>query len=229
MLIDRLHHGRYKLSSLISLAGVLAVYVMAQSLQAPAEMVAQEAIELTTTLIEPLLQRAPATPQPPKRAEPQQVVTREAPMAMPAETFKALTPTEPSRPSPLPTQAMPQLAPAQALAEAPKVVAQIPVNVNVENNYVSNVRATLNANKRYPTGREASLQRPAGKARVWFVLFRNGSLQEAGIEESSNSILLDNAALTTVRRTDYAPWPEGSWPSQTQHKFTVTLDFVPFN
>ena len=65
--------------------------------------------------------------------------------------------------------------------------------------------------------------------KVWFVLLRNGSLQEAGIDDSSNSIILDNAALATVRRTTYAPWPEGTWPSQAQHKFTVTLDFVPLN
>jgi protein TonB len=91
------------------------------------------------------------------------------------------------------------------------------------------VRAQLNANKRYPTGREASLQRPSGKAVVWFVLNRNGTLSDAGIEDSSNSIILDNAALSTVRRTSYATWPEGSWPGQSQHRFTVTLDFVPVN
>jgi TonB family protein len=97
------------------------------------------------------------------------------------------------------------------------------------NNYTASIRATLNSNKRYPTGREASLQRPAGKVKLWFVLTRNGSLQEAGIDESSNSIILDNAALATVRRTTYMAWPEGSWPGQSQHKFTVTLDFLPLN
>ena len=99
----------------------------------------------------------------------------------------------------------------------------------MESSYVATVRAQLNANKRYPTGREASLQRPSGKAVVWFVLNRNGALHEAGIEDSSNSIILDNAALSTVRRTSYATWPEGSWPGQSQHRFTVTLDFVPVN
>jgi len=64
---------------------------------------------------------------------------------------------------------------------------------------------------------------------VWFVLNRNGTLQDAGIDDTSNSILLDNAALSTVRRTSYTPWPEGSWPGQAQHRFTVTLDFVPLN
>jgi protein TonB len=106
---------------------------------------------------------------------------------------------------------------------------QPPISVSLENNYIVSVRATLNANKRYPTGREASLQRPSGKVKLWFVLARNGALQDAGIDESSNSIILDNAALATLRRTTYTPWPEGSWASQSQHKFTVTLDFVPLN
>jgi protein TonB len=116
----------------------------------------------------------------------------------------------------------------QAVAEPAKPPPP-PSSAAVENAYVVSVRTLLNANKRYPTGREASLQRPSGKAMVWFVLNRNGNLQEAGIEDTSNSILLDNAALSTVRRTNYTPWPEGSWPGQAQHRFTVTLDFVPLN
>jgi protein TonB len=119
--------------------------------------------------------------------------------------------------------------PLNQTQEVPKPTQPIPVNVSLENNYIASVRAMLNANKRYPTGREASLQRPAGKVKLWFVLTRNGAIQDAGIDESSNSIILDNAALSTVRRTTYTPWPEGSWPSQSQHKFTVTLDFVPLN
>jgi protein TonB len=118
---------------------------------------------------------------------------------------------------------------ASPVQEAPKIAAQPPISVSLENNYIVSVRAILNANKRYPTGREASLQRPSGKVKLWFVLARNGALQDAGIDESSNSIILDNAALSTLRRTTYAPWPEGSWTSQSQHKFTVTLDFVPLN
>ena len=89
-------------------------------------------------------------------------------------------------------------APFQSV-EAPKMQPPAAVAVSLENNYIASVRATLNANKRYPTGREASLQRPSGKVKVWFVLLRNGSLQEAGIDESSNSIILDiNSWLRAV-------------------------------
>ena len=235
LLIDRLNQERHKLSSLGSLLLVFFVFSMAQAIKGPAEMLAQEAMEITTTLIEPLLQ-----PTPPKSApqiakpEPQSkmlalpnVPTTPAPIEPVREvTAAAESPRPIPTPTPTPAPSLPTATPVQ---EVPKMAAQPPISVSLENNYIVSVRATLNANKRYPTGREASLQRPSGKVKLWFVLARNGALQDAGIDESSNSIILDNAALSTLRRTTYAPWPEGSWASQSQHKFTVILDFVPLN
>ena len=235
LLIDRLNQDRHKLSSLGSLLLVFFVFSMAQAIKGPAEMLAQEAMELTTTLIEPLLQPKPPKPAPQvAKPEPQpkmlalpNVPTTPAPIEPVREVNAA---AESPRPIPTPTPTpVPSLPTASPVQEAPKIAAQPPISVSLENNYIVSVRAILNANKRYPTGREASLQRPSGKVKLWFVLARNGALQDAGIDESSNSIILDNAALSTLRRTTYAPWPEGSWASQSQHKFTVTLDFVPLN
>ena len=231
LVIDRLNQERHKLSSLGSLLLVFFVFSMAKAIKGPAEMLAQEAMELTTTLIEPLLQPPPKTPPPQVKQpepKPKMLAMPNAPTTpAPIEPVREITAAaESPRPLPAPTPSAPVLAPAQ---ESPKIAPQPPVSVSLENNYIVSVRATLNANKRYPTGREASLQRPSGKVKLWFVLARSGALQDAGIEESSNSIILDNAALSTLRRTTYAPWPEGSWASQSQHKFTVTLDFVPLN
>ena len=233
VLIDRLNQERHKLSSLGSLLLVFFVFSMAQAIKGPAEMLAQEAMELTTTLIEPLLQPPPKTPPPQVKQpepKPKMLALPNVPMTpAPIEPAREVTAAaESPRPIPTPTPA-PSLPTATPVQEAPKMAAQPPISVSLENNYIVSVRATLNANKRYPTGREASLQRPSGKVKLWFVLARNGTLQDAGIDESSNSIILDNAALSTLRRTTYAPWPEGSWASQSQHKFTVTLDFVPLN
>ena len=238
-LIDRLNQERHKLSSLGSLLLVFFVFSMAQAIKGPAEMLAQEAMELTTTLIEPLLQPPPKTPPPQVKQpepKPKMLAMPNAPITpAPIEPAREVTaaaesprpiPTPTPTPTPTPAPSLPTATPVQ---EAPKVAVQPPVSVSLENNYIVSVRATLNANKRYPTGREASLQRPSGKVKLWFVLARNGALQDAGIDESSNSIILDNAALSTLRRTTYAPWPEGTWASQSQHKFTVTLDFVPLN
>ena len=237
LLIDRLNQERHKLSSLGSLLLVFFVFSMAQAIKGPAEMLAQEAMELTTTLIEPLLQPPPKTPPPQVKQpepKPKMLAMPNAPITpAPIEPAREVTAAaESPRPIPTPTPTptpAPSLPTATPVQEAPKVAVQPPVSVSLENNYIVSVRATLNANKRYPTGREASLQRPSGKVKLWFVLARNGALQDAGIDESSNSIILDNAALSTLRRTTYAPWPEGSWASQSQHKFTVTLDFVPLN
>jgi protein TonB len=211
---------------------------MAQAIKGPAEMLAQEAMELTTTLIEPLLQPKPPKPVPlvPKpEPQPKMLALPNVPNVpmtpAPIEPVREVTAAaESPRPAPTPTPTpAPSLPTATPVQEAPKMAVQPPISVSLENNYIVSVRATLNANKRYPTGREASLQRPSGKVKLWFVLARSGALQDAGIDESSNSIILDNAALSTLRRTTYAPWPEGSWASQSQHKFTVTLDFVPLN
>ena len=233
ILIDRLNQERHKLSSLGSLLLVFFVFSMAQAIKGPAEMLAQEAMELTTTLIEPLLQPPPKTPSPQVKQpepKPKMLALPNVPMTpAPTEPVREVTAAaESPRPITAPTPA-PSLPTATPVQEAPKMAAQPPISVSLENNYIVSVRATLNANKRYPTGREASLQRPSGKVKLWFVLARNGALQDAGIDESSNSIILDNAALSTLRRTTYAPWPEGSWATQSQHKFTVTLDFVPLN
>ena len=88
------------------------------------------------------------------------------------------------------------------------------------------MRAYLNGTKRYPTSREASMQHPQGKVRIWFVLKRDGSLVDAGIEDSSNSILLDNAGLATVKRGTLPPF-ENAFGSEETHRFTVDLDFHP--
>lgn len=223
--IDRLNQERHKLSGLGSLLLLVLVVNMAQTLKTPAEILANEAMELTTTLIEPLLQPAPKIQTPPtKQAEIKPKTISSVPTA--AEPVKESVPSETLRPVQSPTAPVPQATVAPV--EVPKVQTAAP-SVSLENNYIASIRATLNANKRYPTGREASLQRPAGKVKVWFVLNRQGALQEAGVDESSNSIILDNAALATVRRTAYTPWPESTWPNLAQHKFTVTLDFVPLN
>lgn len=237
--LDAINQERHTLSAIFSMCLVALVFSMAQSFKGPAELAAQEVMELTTTLMEPLFEK----PKPPEaRPEPKPKNFPPAPtptptprqelkqeVMVPAESMRA-APAQPAAPVAQTTPAAPSAPVALATPEIPRPVApQVPPSLSLENNYIASVRSTLNANKRYPTGREASLQRPAGKVKIAFVLARNGSLVEASVEESSNSIILDNAALATVRRTNYAAWPDGSWPSQSQHKFTVSLDFVPLN
>ena len=241
MWVDRLNDQRHNVSSVVSLSMVGAIWFMTQSIVPMQRSLSEEPMELSLLTPEPVkpVIQPPASPPPVQPPKPTITPAKLAPTPPPLATPAAVTPlaapattsapTETARVDAIrPVQAAPAVT-AAPVAETVKTHAPPPSSAAVENAYVVNVRALLNANKRYPTGREASLQRPSGKAVVWFVLNRNGTLQEAGIDGSSNSILLDNAALSTVRRTSYTPWPEGSWPGQSHHRFTVTLDFIPLS
>lgn len=244
MWIERLNDQRHNLSSSASLAVMGLIWLLSQTLISTPRQALQEAMELS--FVEPeRAPMAPALPPPlvqPKLNLPQPEKTK--PQSVPTPELKALATSTPTTASTATASANAEPVKAESPRPQPAVVASpvspppiaepvkpapAPTSASIESSYVATLRAQLNANKRYPTGREASLQRPSGKAVVWFVLNRNGALHEAGIEDSSNSIILDNAALSTVRRTSYATWPEGSWPGQSQHRFTVTLDFVPVN
>lgn len=248
MWVDRLNDQRHNVSSAVSLCMVAVIWLMSQSILPLQRSLLEEPMELSLLTPEPVrpVMQAPAPPPPVQPPKPVLTPSKATPtlptpsplLAVPSPTAPVTatppTPTAPNEPAkveaPRPVQAAPAVTP-QPVAEPAKPLPPppSPSSAAVENAYVVNVRTLLNANKRYPTGREASLQRPSGKAVVWFVLNRNGTLQDAGIDDTSNSILLDNAALSTVRRTSYTPLPEGSWPGQAQHRFTVTLDFVPLN
>jgi protein TonB len=243
MWVDRLNDQRHNVSSVVSLCMVGAIWFMTQSIIPLQRSLSEEPMELSLLTPEPVkpVIQPPAPPPPVQPPKPTLTSAKPAPTPPPLATPATVAPQAAPATASAPTEAARveatrpvQTAPAATAAPVAENVKPLappppPASAAVEAAYVTSVRALLNANKRYPTGREASLQRPSGKAVVWFVLNRNGTLQEAGIESSSNSILLDNAALSTVRRTSYTPWPEGSWPGQSQHRFTVTLDFVPLS
>jgi len=125
---------------------------------------------------------------------------------------------------PAPTNTAPVLhaAPAPAATEPPHKS-----TASAEAEYAARLKALLNASKRYPTGRQASQQRPQGVVKLWFTLNRAGTLLDAGLLEAADSNLLNDAALTTVRRASYPPFAAELWPGQEQHKFTVDIDFLP--
>jgi len=142
--------------------------------------------------------------------------------ATPSASEPATVPAAPAAPAP-PAQAAPMPA-----TEAPPAPPAPRNTASTENSFIGKVRAYLEAGKRYPTGREASSLRPRGKTRVWFVLARaGGEAVDAGIDDSSGSILLDNAALATVRRGRFPAFPDEAWPGKTAHRFTAELDYVP--
>ncbi|PRC94685.1 TonB family protein [Solimicrobium silvestre] len=150
----------------------------------------------------------------------QETVTN-SPSAEVAAAVPVALNTPVTNPTPTPTL-MPTPAPVASAAEPAK-----PNNASIEAGYIAKLRAHLNSIKRYPTGREASQQKPQGKVKVWFVLSRNGAVVEQGIEESSNSMLLDDAAKKTINRSSFTAFPESSWAGEATHKFSAELDFIP--
>ncbi len=173
-------------------------------------------------MVEPPVERPhevqPQTPAPIPVRTPAPAVLQPLPMPAPAPLAsvpEALAIPEPVRESPRP-------AAAATVAQEPPP----PASADGEAAYVGKLRQMLNAIKRYPTGREASLLRPTGTVRVWLIIDRNGRLLERGIETSSDSILLDNAALRTVAAGNYPAIPAELWRGESQHRFHADLDFV---
>ncbi|AON52580.1 energy transducer TonB [Herbaspirillum seropedicae] len=176
-------------------------------------------------------QPKPQVEPPPKPVEPPKKQEAPQPVAKPAPVKQAPAPVDPAPPSAnAPVLPAPPSTPAAPPVQAAPVVppAPPPVNTaNIEQTYVGQLRAHLNSIKRYPTGREASTLRPQGKVRVWFVLRRDGSVVDSGIESSSNSMLLDDAARKTINRAAFAPFPDDTYKGESTHRFTADLDFIP--
>lgn len=146
---------------------------------------------------------SPALNAPPAAERPVTAVVREA------------SPAAISAPAPVP-------APPPAPVENPRTLV-----ASLEGEYAGKLRAMLNATKRYPTGRQASQQRPQGRVKVWFTLSRQGALLDVGVLESSSANLLDDAAVATVRRGAYPPFPANTWLGEEQRRFHAELDFTP--
>ncbi|WP_238531355.1 TonB family protein [Collimonas fungivorans] len=178
----------------------------------------------------PVITPPPQVPTPPQVVKPVPVAQPVRQPTPPQAVSQAPVSTIPSAEIAAPPKAVAApAAPAPATPPAPEPAPPVakPNNASIEAGYVSKVRAHLNSIKRYPTGREASQQRPQGKVKVWFVLNRDGSLVEQGIEESSNSMLLDEAARKTINRAAFPAFPESSWAGETTHRFSAELEFVP--
>ncbi|MGI9134508.1 MAG: energy transducer TonB family protein, partial [Rhodoferax sp.] len=58
-------------------------------------------------------------------------------------------------------------------------------------------------------------------------LTRSGALVDVGVLESSNSYLLDDAAVAAVRRGVFEPLPNDTWVDEEQHKFSAEIAFNP--
>ncbi|WP_207254973.1 energy transducer TonB, partial [Pseudomonas sp. GP01-A11] len=132
-------------------------------------------------------------------------------------------PTPVPAPAPVaakPVQAAPTPAPAAPPAP-PKVDGQA-----LEGGYLKGLRNELDTYKQYPTGRQASLERPSGEVVVWLMVDRQGRVLDSGIQTPAPSMLLNRAATNSLRRIKQVkPFPEQAFGGRNEQRFTATFNY----
>jgi len=175
----------------------------------------------------------PAPPPPPKPVE-HKVVPATQPTVAPRVVVPDIQAT-PSTPTPnavvVPAEVQPPPAPAPVVASHPPETPPppspppAPRAPSAEDEYLAKINAYVQARKKYPTSREASLLHPTGDVRAWVLLDRAGHVEDVGIERSSNSMILDGEALKLLRLASYPPFPDGSFAGAPKHRFFFDIRY----
>lgn len=216
---------RAKGIAIVVLVHVLIGYVLVTGMARTGLNILKKPLE-AVVVQEVIIPPPPPPPPPPKQVE----KVTDAPKVDAPPPFVPPPDTTP------PVSTAPTIVATAAPPPAPVVIAPPPPPppdnakaqiTSLENEYSIKVRAMLNSTKRYPTGRKASQERPQGKVKVWFIVTRTGTLVDAGVLQSSESNLLDDAALATVRRGTYPAFPPNTWVGEEQHKFVAEIEFTP--
>ncbi|WP_207272234.1 energy transducer TonB, partial [Pseudomonas sp. GW460-12] len=143
------------------------------------------------------------------KPQPKPVITKTAPTAPPVAAAKPAPPViAPAAPTPAP--------PAP-----PKVDSQA-----LEGGYLKGLRNELDTYKQYPTGRQASLERPTGEVVIWLLVDRQGRVLDSGLQTQASSMLLNRAATNSLRRIKQVkPFPEQAFGGRNEQRFTATFNY----
>ncbi len=162
----------------------------------------------------------PAPPPPPPKPVPKPE-PKPKPVPKPAPVVAKPTPTPPpvaAKPAPAPVA---QAAPTPAPPAPPKVDSQA-----LEGGYLKGLRNELDTYKQYPTGRQASLERPSGEVVVWLLVDRQGRVLDSGLQTQAPSMLLNRAATNSLRRIKQVkPFPEQAFGGRNEQRFTATFNY----
>ncbi|MFC4159139.1 energy transducer TonB family protein [Chitinimonas lacunae] len=180
----------------------------------------------------------PPPPPPPPPPEPTPPPPEPAPAPQPAP--------EPPKPAPVPVQTpvpdpSPTPPPPPPKAETPPPKADTPPppppqppapkvsnSAAIEGAYIAKLRNYLEQVKRYPTGKEASLQRPEGKVEVWLLVARDGRVIDSGIDKPADSMLLNAATRDFLKRvTKVEHIPDDAFAGKDSQRFTAVLTYTP--
>jgi protein TonB len=166
---------------------------------------------------------APAPPPPPPKPLPKpEPKPKPKPVPKPVVAKTAPTPQPVAAAKPVPPVAAPA-APVAAPAPPapPKVDGQA-----LEGGYLKGLRNELDTYKQYPTGRQASLERPSGEVVVWLLVDRQGRVLDSGVQTQASSMLLNRAATNSLRRIKQVkPFPEQAFGGRNEQRFTATFNY----
>lgn len=196
----------------------------------------ESAVELALVEPEPEVVPEPVVEQEPP---PPVIEDEEAEPAPPPPPPKPLPKPEPKpKPVPKPTPT-PTPTPVAAVAAKPVQAAVAPTPAPpappappkvdgqaLEGGYLKGLRNELDTYKQYPTGRQASLERPSGEVVVWLMVDRQGRVLDAGIQTPAPSMLLNRAATNSLRRIKQVkPFPEQAFGGRNEQRFTATFNY----
>jgi protein TonB len=164
----------------------------------------------------------PAPPPPPPKPLPKPE-PKPTPKPLPKPVVAKPTPS----PNPPPVAAKP--APAPVAQAAPTAAPPAPPKVDgqaLEGGYLKGLRNELDTYKQYPTGRQASLERPTGEVVVWLLVDRQGRVLDSGLQTQASSMLLNRAASNSLRRIKQVkPFPEQAFGGRNEQRFTATFNY----
>ncbi|OXS20481.1 energy transducer TonB family protein [Pseudomonas rhodesiae] len=163
----------------------------------------------------------PAPPPPPPKPLPKpEPKPKPKPLPKPVVAKAAPTPPPVAAAKPVPAVTAPA-APASAPPAPPKVDGQA-----LEGGYLRGLRNELDTYKQYPTGRQASLERPSGEVVVWLLVDRQGRVLDSGLQTQASSMLLNRAATNSLRRIKQVkPFPEQAFGGRNEQRFTATFNY----
>ena len=132
----------------------------------------------------------------------------------------------PPLPTPTPVVEVPPQAPTPVIQSPTQPVATPPAprsNAAAEGAYQVKARSQIAKNKHYPD--EAMQMGMTGSTHVVYVIGRDGKLIRVDVEHSSGHTLLDQAALSAVRKTRFDPIPDDAWIHLKEQTFRTRIDF----
>lgn len=131
------------------------------------------------------------------------------------------------KPQPAITPSRPPVSSAPSVMATPSSPPVAKINVQaVESGYLQALRSELEQRKRYPNGRQASLERPQGNVEVWLEIDRSGKVLASGIAQKAPSMLLNRAALGSLQSiSQVKPFPNEAFAGQRTKRFTATFNY----